>query len=171
MWTSFFLKNLLLTSRGLTFIGWRFKWKWNVIHFISEFACNQTTLKFFVWKGNSTIKDKKLTSFFAIEWVFFYLYRDSKDITVAEHAVSNLLQVIMEAVVWLVTTTAVNLMERLKVLQRLLRWIFRYFKSWRQNSATFSQLARRRTRSALRTDRVSVAQNKSNVATPETRFR
>ena len=34
--------------------------------------------------------------------------------------VSNSLQVIMEAVVWLFTTTAVNLMERLKVLQRLL---------------------------------------------------
>ena len=40
----------------------------------------------FVWKGNSTEKDKKLTSLFAIEGVFFYWYRDSKDITVAEHA-------------------------------------------------------------------------------------
>ena len=34
--------------------------------------------------------------------------------------VSNSLQVIMEAVIWLFTTTAVNLTERLKVLQRLL---------------------------------------------------
>ena len=41
--------------------------------------------------------------------------------------VSISLQVIMEAVKWLSTLTALNLTERLKVLKRLLCWIFCYF--------------------------------------------
>lgn len=47
-------------------------------------------------------------------------------------------QVIMEAVKWLPAPPAVNLTERLKVFKRLLRWIFYYFWSRRQNIATCS---------------------------------
>ena len=43
---------------------------------------------------------------------------------------------------------------------KTVRLKFSLLQCWRQKSATFSQLQRRRTRSALKTDRVSVAQNK-----------
>ena len=101
------------------------KWKWNTIHLISEFASNNC-LQIFYLKKSSTKQDKKLTSPFALKEIFVYLCRDRIDIRVVEHAGE---QVIMQAVIRLFTSTAVNLTERLKVLQRLLSWIFRYFKA------------------------------------------
>ena len=42
-------------------------------------------LIFFLFEKNSTKQEKKLTSPFALEGIFVYLYRDRVDITVPEH--------------------------------------------------------------------------------------
>ena len=70
----------------------------------------QNDLQIFYLKKSSTKQDKKLTSPFAFKEIFVYLCRDRINITVAEHGGEK---VIMQAVIRLFPTTAVNLTENL----------------------------------------------------------
>ena len=114
----------------------------------------------FYLKKKSTKQDKTLTSPFALEGIFVYLYRDRVDITLAEHAGEQFVASDHGSCYVAVHDDCYESDGKAESVAKTVGLKFSLLQSWRQKSATFSQLERRRTRSALKTDRVSVAQNK-----------
>ena len=114
----------------------------------------------FYLKKKSTKQDKRSTSPFALEGIFVYLYRDRVDITLAEHAGEQFVASDHGGCYMAVHDDCCESDGKAESVAKTVRLKFSLLQCWRQKSATFSQLERRRTRSALKTDRVSVAQNK-----------
>ena len=110
----------------------------------------------FYLKKKSTKQDKSSTSPFALEGIFVYLFI----CTLAEHAGEQFVASDHGGCYMAVHDDCCESDGKAESVAKTVGLKFSLLQSWRQKSATFSQLERRRTRSALKTDRVSVAQNK-----------
>ena len=141
-----------------------------------KICLQQNVQKIFYLKKSLTEQDKKFILPFALEGIFVYLYRETE-----YYSNWTCWWEIRGEWLWrLLYGCSLRLLcvwrKGWKSCKDCWAEFFATLKlatnyMWRQNSATFSRLGRRRRRRTLNTDRVSVSQNKSNVATPETGFR
>ena len=115
--------------------------------------------------------EKKLTSPFALEGIFLYLYRDRVNIALAEHAGEHFIASDHGGCQMTVHFNFCESDAKVESVAKTIALNFLLLRSWWQNITTFSQLTKSKNWSALMTNWVSVAQNKSNVVTTQTILR